>query len=263
MCSDVLSSSEVWDLKLWVPFPFILENDKGTESCGESQRYPGIATIYESGTAEDGQPFLAMELVKGVSLDQWFQGEAQLLALRKEQVRRRLALFQSICDAIAYAHQNGVIHRDIKPSNIMLAETEGDTSSSNPAPAVKILDFGLARFTETYGEGTFQTEAGIVQGSIPYMSPEQASGDAGRIDLRSDVYSLGVLLYWLLTHHHPYLEKSEGLTAALVHIAEAPPTPFRHWCARYDDDLETIVLKALEKDPNQRYQSVSSLSADL
>ena len=225
--------------------------------------HPGIATIYESGTAADGQPFLAMELVKGVPLNEWFQRQPPLPDIRKEHVRSRIALFRSICDAVGYAHQNGVIHRDIKPSNIMVLEEDEAQGTSLSAAGVKILDFGLARFTENYGEATVATEVGVVQGSIPYMSPEQARGESGRIDLRSDVYALGILLYWLLTSHHPYLDKSEGLTRSLANISEAPPKPFRHWGVRSDEDLETIVGKALEKEPERRYQSVAALTADL
>jgi len=112
----------------------------------------------------------------------------------------------------------------ISTFHIIVPENEGE-------PA---LDFGLARLTESYREAN-PTEVGIVQGSIRYMSPEQARGESARIDLRSDIYSLGVLLYWLLTGHHPYLEKSESLTTSLIRISQAPPKTFRHWGTRTFD----------------------------
>jgi serine/threonine protein kinase/Tfp pilus assembly protein PilF len=220
-------------------------------------KHSGIATIYESGAAADGQPFLAMELVKGVALQQWFERQAPLPSLHKEHVRGRIGLFRSICDAIGYAHQHGVIHRDIKPSNIMVLD------GAPGEAAIKVLDFGLARFSESTGELTLATAVGVVQGSVPYMSPEQARGENDRVDLRSDVYALGVLLYWLLTAHHPYLDKSEGLATALARVAEAQPKDFRAWDLRSDQDLELIVRKALEKDPERRYQSVAAFTADL
>ncbi|HUB78887.1 MAG TPA: serine/threonine-protein kinase [Bryobacteraceae bacterium] len=220
-------------------------------------KHPGIATIYESGSGADSQPFLAMELVEGTPLHEWLAREAPSDGPWKDAIRGRLRIFRLIADAIGYAHQHGVIHRDIKPSNIMIVEAKGSP------PIVKILDFGLARIMWSDGEGMARTEVQTVQGSVPYMSPEQAGGDAGAVDLRTDVYSLGVLLYWMVTGHHPYLEGNEGLPKALVRIAEASPRPFRDWGRRGEDDLELIVRKALEKDPERRYQSVAAFTADV
>lgn len=217
-------------------------------------KHPAIATVYEAGETEDGQPYLAMELVEGVALDHWLeqQEQAPTRQLRRKQAAPRLRLFRQICDAIAHAHQQGVIHRDIKPSNIMVT-----------ADGVKVLDFGLARCIDRLGQATELTEVGMIQGSAGYMSPEQARGDTQRIDTRSDVYALGVLLYRLLTGRHPFLDPGHSLVEALEKTIHADPRPFREWFERFDEDLETIVRKALEKQPERRYQTVSDLAADL
>ncbi len=227
--------------------------------------HPGIATVYESGVADDGQPFLAMELIKGIPLDEWLAQQPAVSNLSKRDLASRLHLFRAICDAISYAHQNGVIHRDLKPSNIFVLEAGDTTASSSPSlrPPAKILDFGLARLMTPDTEGSTLTETGMVQGSIQYMSPEQARGDTAHIDVRSDIYSLGIILYLMLSGHHPYLDPGTGILDALAKIIHAPPRPLRTWFRRLDEDLETITQKTLDKDPAQRYQSVASLAGDI
>jgi serine/threonine protein kinase len=231
------------------------------EALGRLQ-HPGIATIFESGVTEDSeQPYLAMELVAGETLQDYLTRTKPPARVDKDSAFERIQLFLAIAGAIHYAHLNGVIHRDIKPGNIILPTPDPSTASaSTSAVPVKVLDFGLARIAETDDS---MTKSGVIQGSIPYMSPEQVRGDSSKIDLRTDIYALGVLLYELLTGKHPYFTENVGLVEGATLICNEPPKPFRTWGAPYDEDLETIVFKALEKEPAQRYQSVLALSEDI
>lgn len=230
-------------------------------------KHPAIATIYESGVTADGQAYLAMELVNGEPLSAYLSRVPAPAELRKDSVRERLSLFLAICGGVNYAHQNGVIHRDLKPSNILLpAISSGSGGSTHTQAQVKILDFGLARISEESGGASGQTftGTGVVQGSVPYMSPEQARGDNARVDTRSDIYALGVILYELLTGKHPYLAGNPGLVEAIQAIATAPPKRLSEVTgARPDADLETIVIKALEKEPERRYASTATFAADI
>jgi tetratricopeptide (TPR) repeat protein len=211
-------------------------------------QHPGIAQIYESGTAETSfglQPYFSMELIHGAPLTEY--ADAHRLDLRK-----RLSLVQQVCDAVEHAHQRGIIHRDLKPANILVDE------HGQP----KVLDFGLARVTDSDAQATRQTDMGQVLGTLAYMSPEQVQGDLLEVDTRTDVYSLGVILYELLAGKGPY-EIGRTLPDAVATILRSDPRPLASISRAYRGDVDTIVSKALEKNKERRYASAASLAEDI
>ena len=222
--------------------------EREAQALGRLQ-HPGIAQIYEGGTADTGfgpQPYFAMELIRG---------ELLLVDARTHRLstRQRLELMMRICEAVHHAHQRGLIHRDLKPGNILVDET------GQP----KILDFGVARMTGNEEEVTRQTSAGQIIGTLSYMSPEQVLADPLELDIRSDIYSLGVILYELLTGRLPYNVSQRQLPEAVRTIREEDPTSLSSIDRTYRGDIETIVGKALEKDKARRYGSAADLAADI
>jgi hypothetical protein len=212
-------------------------------------KHPGIAQVYEAGTADTGQgpqPYLAMELVNGRPID--------VHAAGKLGARDRMELIARVCDAVQHAHQQGVVHRDLKPGNILV------DASGQP----KVLDFGVARFSGSeQGEGAKHTLTGQIVGTLPYMSPEQASGSPAAIDTRTDVYALGAILYLLLSGRTPHrLDDANVLEAARMIRDDEPPS-LGTIDRSLRGDAETIVAKALEKDKERRYQSPAELAADI
>ncbi len=237
-------------------------------------QHPNIGGIFESGVTEDGRPFFAMELVQGTTLNAYLASRGPVDST--EEARFRLALFRRIADAVHYAHQRGVIHRDLKPSNIIVTEEGARETSITAAsgqvsgirlPEVKILDFGLARITDGDIEtATTVTEVGAIRGTLAYMSPEQTRGRPEEIDLRADVYALGVILYEMLSGRRPYDVKGASLVEAIRLICYNPPTPLREAMRETlhpDPDVETIVGKAMEKEADRRYASAEALSQDV
>jgi eukaryotic-like serine/threonine-protein kinase len=205
--------------------------------------HASIANIYETGF-DGGFHYFAMELIEGIALTNYArEGDLTLVD--------RLQMFCDVCDAVQYAHQRGVIHRDLKPSNILV------TTEGNP----KILDFGLAKVAETDADQSRLSEIGSFVGTLQYMSPEQGAASADEIDARTDVYSLGVMLFEIISGKLPYETKGLGLSAAVRTIAEKLPS--RDDLKGVPGDLVTVTLKAMEKDPNDRYTSATALGDDI
>ena len=230
-------------------------------------QHDGIAKVYDCGTSERGQPYFAMELVEGRPLTTFC--DANQVGLRQ-----RLRLMRSVCDAVQHAHNKGVVHRDLKPSNVLVS---GDAD----APRIKVIDFGLAKaLGEKLVAATLFTEAGQLIGTPEYMAPEQADPLNTDIDTRADVYSLGVMLYELLVGELPFSTKEvRGANPTAMRrmlLDKDAPRPSTRLRARSTakrdtlpilralrSDLDWVVLKALEKDPERRYETPDALAEDL
>ena len=225
-------------------------------------RHPGIAQIYEAGTAPDdrgvSRTFLAMELVRGRPI-------LAAADARRLSIKQRMELVAGVCDAIDHAHRRGVIHRDLKPGNILVEEeVSRDSTGSLGGLRVKVLDFGIARLVEDpAAAATAATSAGQVVGTLAYMSPEQAAGDAAAVDTRSDVYSLGAVLYELLCGAPALNLRDTTLMGALTIIREREPMLAGRLRPTLKGDPEAILAKALEKDPARRYASAAEFAADI
>ncbi|HEV3118398.1 MAG TPA: protein kinase, partial [Gemmataceae bacterium] len=234
-----------------------------------------IARVFDGGTTEAGRPYFVMELVHGVPITRYCDDN-------RLAPRQRLELFVPVCQAIQHAHQKGIIHRDVKPSNVMVTLYDGK-------PVPKVIDFGVAKATEQkLTERTLFTQYGTMVGTLEYMSPEQAEMSALGVDTRSDIYSLGVLLYELLTGNTPLSHKTmkEAAYAEILRMIkeEEPPKP----STRLSDsgealvsisaqrqmepamltrlvrgELDWIVMKTLEKDRNRRYDTATGLANDV
>ena len=213
--------------------------------------HPNIAKIFDAGTAEDGRPYYAMELVDGLPITDYCTEHAL-------PIKARLALFRHVCTAVQHAHEKGIIHRDLKPTNVLVSDHE--------SPRLKLIDFGIAKSASPAIIGdTLFTQAGHILGTPGYMSPEQADG-AAHVDTRADVYSLGALLYQLVSDTPPFSEETlreAGLLEVVRIIKEVePPKPSSHSDIS-PSPLDWIALKALAKQPEHRYQSPIDLADDI
>lgn len=207
-----------------------------------------IATIYDYGETEQGQPYIVMELVKGTTL-------SELMTKEKLTIARSIEIIEEVAEALAEAHHQGIIHRDIKPSNVAI----------NERGRVKVLDFGLAKQMDVASDPERQTllqthtQDGVVVGTPMYLSPEQALGN--KTDARSDLFTLGSLLYECIAGKPPFVGRTTGDTCARI-IRDDPPPPSK-LNADVSRELDRITLKALAKKPEERYQTAEEMIADL
>jgi len=236
-----------------------------------AMEHPCIATMLDAGMSPDGRPFFVMELLRGLPITNYC--ETHQLPLRE-----RITLFREVCSGVQHAHQKGVIHRDLKPSNILVTEVDG-------RPVPKIIDFGIAKALASGGieAMTFATQANFILGTPHYMSPEQIE-DVGSVDTRSDIYALGTVLYEMLTGSPPFAVETQQCqsrqefwrivqekrparpstrftTRALS--TDVPAKEVRMDVSKLPADLDWIALRALEKEPQRRYQSAAEFAADL
>ena len=208
--------------------------------------HPAIAKVFDAGETSDGRPYFVMEYVQGIPITTYCDKNRLTTA-------ERLDLFRHICEGVQHAHQKAIIHRDLKPSNILVAIQDG-------VAVPKIIDFGVAKATaQSLTERTMYTELGMLIGTPEYMSPEQVEGKD--VDQRSDIYSLGIILYEMLTGRVPF-EGDTPFTVGVKHKSEAPADP-KLINPNIPDDLSGIILKCLEKDRSSRYQSAGDVRTEL
>jgi serine/threonine protein kinase/Flp pilus assembly protein TadD len=236
--------------------------------------HPGIAKVFDAGASESGRPFFVMELVRGVTLTAYCDGN-------RLTVEDRLRLFVKVCQAVQHAHQKGVIHRDLKPSNVLVT-LEGDTA------VPKIIDFGIAKaVSQRLTEKTLVTDFGQIMGTPAYMSPEQAEMSGLDVDTRTDIYALGVMLYEVLVGELPVDPMQLGMPAFIAQlvmrqqdpatpsarlsavqgrrqvIAESRRTEFGSLHRAIKGDLDRIVMKAMDPDRTRRYETANGLAMDI
>ncbi|MDG2095789.1 MAG: serine/threonine-protein kinase [Phycisphaerales bacterium] len=213
-------------------------------------QHPGIAQIYEAGTWDDGSgavPYFAMEYIAGSKILTDYANDKNL------SIRDKIELIAGACEAVGYGHTKGVIHRDLKPGNILVT-SDGQA---------KIIDFGVARSTDSDAAATMATGVHDIVGTLQYMAPEQCSGDVHDLDSSADVYAMAVTAYELLTGKLPYSVSGLGLAGAIKVITEDPPTPLESIDPHLKGEVSTIIAKAMSKTREDRYRTASELGDDL
>lgn len=232
---------------------FVLSRFEAERQTLAAMSHPHIATVYDGGTTTDGRPYFVMELVNGgLPITQFCTDRGLPFA-------DKLAIFLTVCDAVQHAHQRGVLHRDLKPSNVLVAEVEGKA-------VAKVIDFGVAKATDTHTEQAGHTRPGTLIGTPEYMSPEQANLSTRDIDVRSDVYALAVLLYELVTGDTPIPRERVKATPLLdvlhaVRNEEAPPVGAKK--RGLPAELDWVLAKGQHKNRDARYPSVAAFADDL
>ncbi len=208
-------------------------------------RHPGIVDIHEFGELAPGRPYYVMELLDGMNLSKFLQAHGRF------SPPNMLALIEPVCDAVQAAHEAGIIHRDIKARNIVVVESDGKR-------VVKLLDFGIAKMSHPDQAGGGLTEPGAQLGTAHHMAPEQIRSE--KLDARADIYALGVLIYQLLTGQFPF-EGADPRHVALLHLHSPAPRPSA--LAPVSANLDAVVLRCLEKRPDQRFSTVAELASAL
>jgi class 3 adenylate cyclase len=206
--------------------------------------HPGIVTIYDMAESGDGNPYLVMEFVEGQTLDKILAPQKPGEAIGPMPLKQKLDIAAQVADALDYAHRRKVIHRDIKPANILVT----------PEGKAKIADFGIAKMA-----GTQMTHTGLLVGTPAFMSPEQITGS--EVDSRSDIFSFGVLAYWMLTGKRPF--PGDAITQIAYKVVHAPPVPIRELNPEIPQEVEPVIFKCLAKKPDDRYTTARDLASDL
>ena len=206
--------------------------------------HPGIVTIYDVNEDEDGQPYLVMEFIEGATLEKLLASAGPGRTSVAQPLSESIDIAIQVADALDYAHRRNVIHRDIKPANILVT----------PEGKAKIADFGIAKMV-----GTQMTHTGLLVGTPAFMSPEQITG--GQIDARSDIFSFGIVLYWMCTGTKPFA--GQAITEVTYKVVHATPTPVRQLNADLPYEMEVIIARCLAKKPDERYQRGRDLANDL
>ena len=225
--------------------------------------HSSICRVIDSGITERNQPYFAMEFIEGLTLDTWLKKE-------NPDFESRLDIFDQLCKGISHAHERGVIHRDLKPGNVMITNCDDGAS-------VKIIDFGLAKaLHDPLTDQTLVTGDRYARGTWNYMSPEQAKSRGSNVETRSDIYSMGIMLYQLVSGDLPFKIHGEHTESEIVHVLEneIPKRPSKLLKdsqidipglpdLKHRSELDWIVLKSIDSDPERRYATVQEFRADL